>query len=164
MSLFRNKKKIIFGILIIIWMIIIFLFSQDSGTTSSSKSEYIVNIFIKLFIHNYDTYDLDTKNNIFNTLSIIVRKGAHMTEYAILSLLVFFFIDNPLKIRNFIIPIIFSFLYSLTDEFHQSFVSKRTASFIDCLIDTLGAVIIMIITYLIYKLIRKKKNRLYKSN
>lgn len=161
MNVLKNKKKIIFGILIIVWMIVIFLFSQDNGNSSSNKSEYIVNISIKLFIHNYDTYNIKTQTNIFNVLSTIIRKGAHMTEYAILALLVFLFLDNKTKIRNYVIPVIFSFLYSLTDEIHQLFIASRNGSFIDCLIDTFGALLIMLIIYFTNKLTNKKKNRLY---
>ena len=41
------------------------------------------------------------------------------------------------------------FIYSLTDEYHQLFINGRTGQFSDCLIDTLGAIIGMIILYII---------------
>jgi VanZ family protein len=37
--------------------------------------------------------------------------------------------------------IAFCFLYSTTDEIHQTFVLERTGQLLDCMIDTLGAII-----------------------
>ena len=36
-----TKKRIIYGIFIILWMIIIFVLSNDTGTASSNKSDGI---------------------------------------------------------------------------------------------------------------------------
>jgi len=38
----------------------------------------------------------------------------------------------------FIYPATLSFFYAVSDEFHQSFVSSRSASIRDVLIDTIG--------------------------
>lgn len=58
--------------------------------------------------------------------------------------------------------IFLSFLYACTDEIHQIFVPGRSAQFRDILIDTLGASIGTIITYLIIKLFNKIKTRSHK--
>lgn len=58
--------------------------------------------------------------------------------------------------------IFLSFLYACTDELHQIFVPGRSAQFRDILIDTLGASIGTIITYLIIKLFNKIKTRSHK--
>jgi VanZ family protein len=79
----------------------------------------------------------------FDVLHHLMRKLAHMTEYGIFCLLIYAsFLDaedfewHPrLALRSAII----AGLYSLTDEYHQRFVPGRTASIIDCGIDTAGA-------------------------
>jgi VanZ family protein len=43
-------------------------------------------------------------------------------------------------------------LYSLTDEYHQSFVADRTASLIDCGIDTTGAALGALIVWVLDRL------------
>ncbi len=63
-------------------------------------------------------------------------------EYAILALLLARAFRTSLRefLRNhwFAVSLTFVALYALSDEFHQSFVSTRTASIYDCLIDTAG--------------------------
>ena len=62
----------------------------------------------------------------------ILRKGAHMTEYAILGLLLLRAIGRELP------ALAVGIGYAITDEIHQHFVSGRHASPIDVLIDTIG--------------------------
>ena len=52
----KYTRKIIFGILIVSWMIIIFLFSNQNGDLSASKSQKIVNMIIKIFVKDFDSY------------------------------------------------------------------------------------------------------------
>lgn len=53
--------------------------------------------------------------------------------------------------------VLLCFLYSLTDEYHQSFVPGRTSLFTDCLIDTTGS----IIACMIYSVVKKVKERVH---
>ncbi len=69
------------------------------------------------------------------TWDLILRKGAHMTEYAILGLLLLRAIGRELP------ALAVGIGYAVTDEFHQHFVRGRHASPIDVLIDTIGLVI-----------------------
>jgi VanZ family protein len=75
-------------------------------------------------------------------LHITVRKAGHLTEYAILALLAARAFRTSarelLRSRWFWASLFLVIAYSLTDEFHQSFVPSRTASIYDCMIDTLG--------------------------
>ena len=64
-------------ILVIIWMIVIFMFSSYNGNISSMQSDGIVAMLARL-IHY--TGDIDI-------LRVIVRKMAHFTEYLILGIL-----------------------------------------------------------------------------
>ena len=65
----------------------------------------------------------------------ILRKGAHMTEYAILGALLLRALGRELP------ALAVGFAYAITDEIHQHFVSGRHASPLDVLIDTAGVAI-----------------------
>jgi VanZ family protein len=76
--------------------------------------------------------NLGTDLGIWDT---ILRKGAHMTEYAILAILLARAIGR--EAPAFLLAV----AYSGTDEFHQSFVAGRHASPVDVSIDACGALI-----------------------
>ena len=65
----------------------------------------------------------------------VLRKGAHMTEYAILGLLLFRALGRELP------ALALGIAYAITDEIHQHFVRGRHASPVDVLIDTAGVAI-----------------------
>jgi hypothetical protein len=103
----------------------------------------------------------EVTENIFGGLNYYVRKGSHMTEFAILFGLAYWFEAaciirggaaleklKPLSLKLFL-PFLFVFLYAASDEWHQSFVPGRTALFSDVLIDCAGAAIATFITFLI---------------
>jgi VanZ family protein len=62
----------------------------------------------------------------------ILRKGAHMTEYAILALLLFRALGSELH------AFVFGLAYAISDEIHQLFVSGRHGSPVDVTIDAAG--------------------------
>ena len=69
------------------------------------------------------------------TWDTILRKGAHMTEYAILGLLLLRALGRELP------AFALGIAYAITDEIHQHFVRGRHASPVDVLIDTAGVAI-----------------------
>jgi VanZ family protein len=87
----------------------------------------------------------------FATLHLLIRKLAHLTEYAILALLLYYSLQvhraETWRARTALWAILVAGLYSLTDEYHQSFEPGRTASLMDCGIDTTGAILGMLGTY-----------------
>ena len=75
----------------------------------------------------------------------LIRKCGHIIEYFILGLLLFRAFRGNSKesrIRYWAFSsIIVVILYAASDEFHQSFVSTRTASVIDVVFDTTGGIL-----------------------
>jgi VanZ family protein len=73
-----------------------------------------------------------------------MRKLGHWGEYFVLSVLFLRALQNETatkwKARHAILTLIFVLLYAIGDEFHQSFVPSRTASFGDVTIDVLGGI------------------------
>jgi VanZ family protein len=88
----------------------------------------------------------------FEVLHVLMRKSAHVTEYAILGMLLYGSQrdDHPFewRPRRAVVCMAIAAAYSLTDEFHQSFVPGRTASLADCGIDTVGATLGVLAYYL----------------
>ena len=89
---------------------------------------------------------------VFDIIHFLIRKLAHCTEYGIFSLLLYHSFNfrrmETWNTRNSLSAVVVAGLYSLTDEYHQSFVPGRTASIKDCGIDTLGATLAMVLLYL----------------
>lgn len=73
----------------------------------------------------------------------ILKKTAHLIEYAILAILIFRGLVNSDVNRNkaLIFSILIAFLYGISDEFHQSFTPGREPKLRDVIIDTIGATI-----------------------
>ena len=65
----------------------------------------------------------------------VLRKGAHITEYAILGALLY----RALGVEALALAI--GIAYAATDELHQHFVRGRHAAFLDILIDAVGVTI-----------------------
>jgi len=146
-------KKNLLTIFIIIWLIIIFLFSSATSNSSNDLSytisEYLITISNKIGLTDLDGYE---KYYMVYRINKPIRKIAHMTEYFILAFLVFQVMKlyRP-KSNNYLITFIFCFLYAITDEFHQLSVAGRNGQFIDCIIDSIGC-----LTYLTLKCIKDR--------
>ncbi len=76
-------------------------------------------------------------------VQFIVRKCAHVTEYAILAMLLWRALRRGTSLKPetpilFIVVWLVCAVFAASDEFHQSFVSSRTATLGDVLIDICG--------------------------
>ena len=179
-------RRLILPVLLIFQMCLIFIMSSFGHNSSDTQS----NLFVDFIAQNFPHVRHGLENNLISlsTLIFLVRKTAHFTEYAILGGLFFLNLRSWLKSNTTLVKIskpqttktvakkinldplkyalamsvLLSFLYACTDEIHQIFVPGRSAQFRDILIDTLGASIGTIITYLIIKLFNKIKTRSHK--
>jgi VanZ family protein len=86
----------------------------------------------------------------------LIRKCAHLAEYAALALLLWRAVRRPVKndTRPWVWPeaglaLAIVFLYAASDEFHQIFVPTRTAQVSDVLIDTAGGAVALLALRLI---------------
>jgi VanZ family protein len=97
-------------------------------------------------------FDLRVSYNTLRLLNSFIRTFAHLAEYSILALLLYRSRQGRCSLEwrpNLACwCIVIAFLYSLTDEYHQSFTSNRVASAFDCIIDTTGAMVGIGIVYL----------------
>jgi VanZ family protein len=90
----------------------------------------------------------------------IVRKIAHLSEYAILGLLAAraFITSSRGALRSlwFLFSLLLVIVYALSDEYHQSFVPARTGSIYDSLIDMTGGLIGLLLVAL-WRKVRDRK-------
>ena len=145
-----NKKKLIKWLVLLLWMLVIFLFSSQPHSGEATKS------IIENIIPNIKT------NSLLDMINFIVRKSAHVTEYFILALLTISLLKEYTKKERTILlsSIIFCFIYAMTDEYHQSFVPGRSSLFRDVLIDTSGGILAIILNYIYMHKYSIKLNKL----
>jgi len=74
---------------------------------------------------------------------LLVRKAAHLTEYAILALLLCRALRGGVEEfwQRVALTLAPAMIFAVADEFHQSFVASRTASLGDVLLDCSGALL-----------------------
>jgi VanZ family protein len=134
---------------LVIWMTVIF-FASTSEFSGANTSRIIRPVLLWLFP--------DIGEEKIRTVHFIVRKIAHFSEYAVFALLAaraFANASHEFLRRNFFYLTFFLiFIYSLTDEFHQSFVPTRVGTIYDSLIDTAGGLTALVL----YTLWRRKKS------
>jgi VanZ family protein len=79
----------------------------------------------------------------FGFWDVVVKKGGHLTGYALLAVAYLRALSNggPISTRRAILAVGLAGLYAASDEFHQSFVPGRGAAAADVMIDATGAVL-----------------------
>lgn len=124
-------NKNIKWLLVIIWIIVIFIFSNQPGNVSDEKSKFVVGLFNAIGVN---------LNNVFgNMANFAVRKASHFIEYLILYILIFNAVYKKHEIkRALLISLILVFVYACMDEVHQLFIPGRSSRIRDIIIDTTG--------------------------
>jgi VanZ family protein len=129
---------------VILWAGVIFYMS--TRTFGSSFSNHILSEILG-FLH------LEVSHHTFYLLATGFRKMGHFGEYSVFAIFLYHAVGdghrsawNP---RKALACILLAGLYSLTDEFHQRFVPGRGPSIVDCGFDTLGAMLGMVIVYIV---------------
>lgn len=150
----KNKYiKIIFGILVFIWMITVFSFSNQPAETSTNTSGNTIKAIINIF-PNIRNLEENEKEQIISNLQPIVRKLAHFSIYTLGGILIYNFIntydiDNKRKV---IYSFIIGGVYAITDELHQLFITGRSCEFRDVCIDSSGVLIGILIMIFFMKI------------
>lgn len=127
----KKLQKFLAWLALLVWMGVIFYFSHQSGDASMQLSDGFLDSFESLFQNFLD----------YHTLSYIVRKIAHFTEYFILGLLIYHLVKQYRVISKteIIWMILFCVIYAMSDEFHQVFIGGRSPMIFDVIIDSLGS-------------------------
>lgn len=141
-------KKIFLTTILAVLSIIIFMFSNQAGSSSINTSDkFASKVIDKVYeVANKEITPKEKKKLIIKT-RFIVRKIAHFTLYFTLGLIVYLLLLSHNVKHSVILSIIICFLFGCVDEIHQYFVPGRTARVYDCIVDTLGS---MTSIYLVY--------------
>lgn len=89
----------------------------------------------------------DISGEAIAQIHVLIRKGAHLTEYAILAVLLWrAFRWQRAGARQSLWPhaasaLAVAIVFAATDEYHQGFIASRGSSPVDVLIDSCGAVL-----------------------
>jgi VanZ family protein len=125
---------------LLIWATLIFIGSSDL-LSASHTSAFLVRPLRWLFPHASEA--------TLELLHFVIRKLGHFTEYAILALFAAHAFRSSsrelLRERWFWISLLLVIIYSLSDEFHQTFVPSRTASIYDSMIDSVGGLLMLLL-------------------
>ena len=137
----------------LIWMAIIYSASSDSKSAEHSSR------ILAPFLHWIAPF---LSESSVEKVVFLIRKCAHLTEYAVLALLFWRALRKPLpkdprpwRWREAVLPILFVAFYAASDEIHQLFVPNREGKIADVIIDTTGAVLGI---FLLWFLGRVRKN------
>lgn len=127
----------------VIWMALIFVGSTDL-LASSNTSRFLVPLI------RWVAPGLSAKS--VRNIQVIIRKGGHAFEYAVLALLVW----HTLGTFEEDLPGVWTFrraclswglatTYAMSDEFHQSFVNSREGQPFDVAVDATGAALALLV-------------------
>ncbi|MDF2678620.1 MAG: phosphotransbutyrylase [Bacillota bacterium] len=157
----KTKNRIISWLPVILWMLIIFLFSSQPASDSDGFSRGFTSILIDI-IGRILPIDVVTSTgaDVIAKYNHIVRKLAHFTVYLILSILVANALENNKKFnyKIFLYSLLICVFYAISDEFHQLFVSGRGCQIKDVLIDSIGSFMGLVIYSVIKNLYKKINN------
>ena len=146
-----NKRMIINWILLIAWMLLIFLMSNQPAHISNQQSNSFINMLA--------FFGIDLNSKLGSLASFVVRKTAHFTEYAVLGFFTYKAVSCDVKDRKkaVLMAQLISTGYASTDEIHQMFVPGREGKVFDVMIDSCGAFCGIMVSLITQKLIEKKK-------
>lgn len=136
--------------LVFVWMGLIFCLSAQESDDSAELS----NIFLT-FINNFLGIDLS---------HFFVRKLAHATEYFFLAV---FFSNAFYFTKDKALPLLslaLTLLYAASDEIHQYFIPGRACSLKDIVVDGAGAIMGILVFYLLHKFLNLSGSRIKNKN
>lgn len=122
----------------------VFIFIGSTDLLSAAHTSRFIGPFLRWF-------SPEISDATIASIQLVVRKCGHLTEYAILAAL----LCRALPQFSAWLAFAIAALYAALDEFHQSFVSSRTESSWDVLIDCSGA----LIGVLLFLAVSRRRNR-----
>lgn len=151
------KKYLPNIIILILWMFIIFSFSNEPAEVSGNTSDRLIIKTVETVKHT--KLNDNEKEEVLDRYTVIVRKMAHFFLYFVLGILAY---KLTLKVYGpkpvaIIYALIFCFIYASSDEIHQLFVPGRSCEILDILLDTSASLIAIGMLYK-YRYKKKKSN------
>ncbi len=153
----KEKQKYIYLSILILVTILIFVFSSFSGSRSAAQSGFIANTLIKML--GWINVTLQEQQAIIFA-SIIRKLLGHFLLFLIEGVLMYLTLINFKHFENKWFAVLFSFLIvvgvAFISEGIQFFAEDRGATFKDVLINSAGALVGVLLTFLISEKVAKK--------
>ena len=131
------------------------IFSASSDGMSFQHSSRIIGPFVHWLLPHLS-------DEAVHAIVVFVRKCAHVTEYAVLGLLLWRALhknpgpnDPSWRWSQAGLALALAALYAATDEIHQTFVPSRQGSVWDVLLDTTGAAIGLLCLWAVGRLLKR---------
>jgi VanZ family protein len=142
-----------YWLVVLVWMAVIFSASTDSS--SFQRSSRILGPIIHWLLPAL------SEQGVHDSI-VIIRKCAHISEYAILAMLVWRAVRKPHR-RDprpwswamALVVALVTIAYAATDELHQAFVPSREGSLRDVLVDSAGVVLGLLFLWAVGRLRRR---------
>ncbi|WP_353894477.1 VanZ family protein [Proteinivorax hydrogeniformans] len=129
-------KSVVCWSMVVLWMGLIFYFSAQPASESSELSSGVTEIVARAFGVFVPEAIIG-----FDTLHLLVRKGAHFFVYFVLGILVVnaFNVSGFSQAKSIYLSFAICVIYAISDEVHQLFVPGRSGEVTDVIIDSIGA-------------------------
>lgn len=145
----RNKRFLLFLGLTVLWLMVIFSFSMQTGNESSQISGGIVTLFVETIFPAGFAY--------IEEVEFLIRKAAHFTEYFILGILTSLTVSETRCRHILLTSWICGSAAACCDETIQLFSAGRTGQFVDVLLDSTGVLCGCGAVYMIAAVFRSRK-------
>ena len=121
-----NKKRIVFLILLIIWMIVIFAFSHQSSEGSSKASGGTLEVILNILPSFRKLQEIE-KQELIECLQPLIRKLAHFSIYTLGGIISMLFVNtyNIKENKKILYASLIGIIYSVSDEIHQMFIPRK---------------------------------------
>lgn len=139
-----KQYRYLMAALLLVWMLLIFLFSAQNGSLSSSVSEDFAAKVFSLIYPEFNQMSAGEQLLFLESVMLPIRKLAHFTLYFVLGLIasgLFVTIRNCGMFFKSAVSWGVCVLYAISDEIHQYFVPERACAALDVLIDSAGAIL-----------------------
>ncbi len=150
-NMIHNCIKLLIWIPVLVTGILITSFSAQNGTQSSGLSRKVAQTFIQGLenVHVISVESNDQREVLIEKMQYPIRKGAHMTEYAIFTVFTYIALltDGVRLPKRRYFALLIAVLLAASDELHQWFVPGRSGCVKDVCIDMVGAVAALLVIW-----------------
>ena len=157
----RDHENFLTLMLVLSLMVMIFCFSAQPAAESDEASGFFVSLILRILYPDYGSIDQIKQTQLEQVISLVVRKTAHVTEYALLGFALLLHLKANGKQKRIHLPQRYAFiigsLYAVLDEVHQVFVPGRSGEVKDVLLDSLGVLIGNLMLLWLEHIVKKKK-------
>lgn len=133
----QNLYRALLWAAVIGLMAVIFAFSAQPGIQSDALSGVAAMPIAELLASMQEGADAETVTFLYVIAGTVIRKLAHLCEYALLGVLLSL-LCRSYGLGSAWLPIVIGVVYAASDEVHQLFVPDRLGSAADVLLDAVG--------------------------